>query len=254
LIHLCGYPAQDECEARNAFTLIELLVVIAIIAILAGMLLHALARAKSKAQGINCLGNLRQLQLCWQMYPDDNGGLLPPQNPGIDIPTGELVGLEGSWVLGSVRIELTSSNIEHGVLFPYNKSTAIYHCPADKSTMPGDKNLLRTRSYSLDWYLGVDPKVHYDPRIKLRYSEIVSPGPSQVYAFIDEDDRTINDGTFFSPQSWGGWNALPAVRHALQSNLSFADGHTEHWRWRSPSKLGDPSDKQDLQRLWDASP
>src|SRR2546427_9948228 len=78
-IHVCGNSAQDERAARNAFTLIELLVVIAIIAILAGLLLPALARAKTKAQGIKCLENLKQLQLGWLMYPDDNGGLLPPQ-------------------------------------------------------------------------------------------------------------------------------------------------------------------------------
>src|SRR5882762_9871591 len=99
----------------KAFTLIELLVVIAIIAILASLLLPALALAKAKAQGIRCLGNLKQLQLCWLIYPDDNGGLMPPQNPGTGPGNVGVVGLPGSWVLGSVRNELTSSNIEHGV-------------------------------------------------------------------------------------------------------------------------------------------
>jgi len=256
-IHVSGNSAQAECRTRNAFTLIELLVVIAIIAILASLLLPALSRAKAKAQSIKCLNNLRQLTLCWLLYPDDNGDRLPPQNPGATV-SGDMSSQSGSWILGDVQQDLTSSNIEHGVLFPYNRSTAIYHCPADKSTVTGHKSLLRTRSYSLDWYLGVDPKVWFDPRIRLHSLEIVSPGPSQVYVFIDEDDRTINDGTFFSPESWAMWGDLPAVRHALRSNLSFADGHVDPWRWQWTKKKSgppvNPGDKQDLQRLWLASP
>ena len=120
--------------------------------------------------------------------------------------------------------------------FPIIDSAAIYHCPTDKSTVIDHEGLLRTRSYSLNWYLASDvPKEFYTPRVKLRYSEIVSPGPAQVYAFIDEDDRTINDGTFFSPEEmWGMWGDLPAIRHALGCNLSFADGHADHWRWTVP--------------------
>jgi prepilin-type N-terminal cleavage/methylation domain-containing protein/prepilin-type processing-associated H-X9-DG protein len=259
-IHLGANLAQSERSARKAFTLIELLVVIAIIAILAGLLLPALARAKDKAQGIGCLGNLRQLQLCWQMYAGDHGGLLPPQNPGSG--ASGVVGLPGSWVLGSVLDELTSSNVEHGVLFPYNRSVGIYHCPADKSTVPLRSSLLRARSYSLDWYLGVDPNVYYTPRIKLRDTQIVTPGPSQVYAFIDEDDRSIDDGTFWCPVEFAPKGGdLPADRHAGGCNLSFADGHAAHHRWRWP-KHNDPvvgwpvnaDDKRDLEWIWLASP
>src|SRR5262245_28799837 len=72
-----GSQTQPSLPRESGFTLIELLVVIAIIGILASMLLPALARSKSKAQGTQCLNNQRQLALAWRLYIDDADEKLP---------------------------------------------------------------------------------------------------------------------------------------------------------------------------------
>src|SRR5262245_29212956 len=125
-----AFDTEGRSRRRWAFTLIELLVVIAILAILAGMLLPALSRSKSKAQAIKCLSNLKQLQLCWSMYADDHRDTL-------------VIGYNGDanapdrWVLGDMdndRDATNSAYIQQGHLFLYNSSLEIYKCPADRST------------------------------------------------------------------------------------------------------------------------
>jgi prepilin-type N-terminal cleavage/methylation domain-containing protein len=93
------------------FTLIELLMVIAIIAVLAGLLLPSLGRAKAKVQSVACLNHIHQLTVCWSMYSDDNNGWLPPNEA-----SGE-ISLPGSWVEGDAKTDRDTRNIEKGILF-----------------------------------------------------------------------------------------------------------------------------------------
>lgn len=246
------YTSSPEERFTSGFTLIELLVVIAIIAIVAAMLLPALSKAKARAQTISCLGNLRQLGLCWQLYATDNNDFLVPNNSVASITTngsGGALTKGVSWCLGqNVRTELTPEHLVNGLLFPYNTSTAIYHCPSDQSTLETETGQklpdLRWRSYnmsqSVNGYPEFDPQLNFFLPCWKKLTQIRHPIPNELFVFIDENEDTILDSQFGcppkgSPYYWQNvWWDMPANRHSQGANLSFADGHVEHWKWKVP--------------------
>jgi prepilin-type N-terminal cleavage/methylation domain-containing protein/prepilin-type processing-associated H-X9-DG protein len=254
--HQSAHSAPQRPEATKssaAFTLIELLVVIAIIAILAALLLPALTKAKGQALSISCLNNLKQLEACTHLYTLDNRDLLPPNNFVYDIMSGTAIDSGGSWCTNLAPFEADPVGIENGMLFQYNRSRAIYHCPADSSTietLSGVKSPQpRLRSYNMSLSINGFPEYDtilsgYSPSYK-KFTEIRDPSPTKLIVFLDVHEKEILDTTFgiptlASPGRQQVWWDVPGNRHNQGCNFSFADGHSEHWKWKVPKQVTVP--------------
>jgi prepilin-type N-terminal cleavage/methylation domain-containing protein/prepilin-type processing-associated H-X9-DG protein len=237
-----------RAPVTSGFTLIELLVVIAIIAILAGMLLPALAKSKSKGQTIGCGNNLKQLQTAWQLYADDHGDLMCPNiRVGSGPDPRDWSGAWGSWVLGNPLVSASPTNLTLGVLYPYTKALGVYKCPADMSMTVRGPTVARNRSYMLDCFLNGTDWLATMAR-KTKVAQIVRPPPCGVFAFIDVAEPQINACDFFvaqegTPTDTNTWNDIPADRHNLGVNLSFVDGHVERHGWLRPKLDHWPGDR-----------
>lgn len=222
---------SHQQSRRYGFTLIELLVVIAIIAILAAMLLPSLSRAKLAAQASNCANNVKQLQVAWLMYSDDNAGLLVNNTS-----TADTRNYRQSWVNNIQDWATSEENTDRfyilsGKLAAYvSKNVAVYKCPSDQSVA---QNGPRLRSISLNAMMG-DPLINpnrFNPDWTQFLKSVQVPRPSSFFTFIEEHPDTINDGYYMNTWNDIKWGNLPASYHNGAANIAWADGHIERHRW-----------------------
>lgn len=239
---------QSTCQSigPTGFTLIELLVVISIMSMLMSILLPGLSRARESGKRVVCLSNLRQLTLAWNFYATDNDDMLcSPDTFWNDMPMpwpySKVGDRKNHWVAdGPHRFILpqelnpaggTETAIKNGVLWVYTKTLELYRCKSDISGL--------VRSYSLSKTIGPD-------RTDFGFVALSQISrASEKMVFVDAGTRRHWLGGGFCPifdlyaeVPWWWQNGINhaniTTRHGGGCNMSFADGHCEHWKWKDP--------------------
>ena len=273
--------------SRRAFTLIELLVVIAIIAILAAMLMPVLSRAKQRAQGASCLNNGKQLMLALHLYANENNDFYPPNPDDGNTDAGYNWCGGSAGIGGPQEFDPdVLLDPKRSLLIKYlGQDPKLFKCPADLRTgvyQGANPSLIgqivpAARTFSMSQAVGtIDPgfaatysshsgvpdlpvtgpwltgvwhqNLHNNPwRTFGKLSDAGPPSPSDLWVFVDEDARGLNDAAFAVDMVNEVWRDAPGTYHNIGCGFAFADGHSEThtWDYRSRKELGDISDPRD---------
>jgi prepilin-type N-terminal cleavage/methylation domain-containing protein/prepilin-type processing-associated H-X9-DG protein len=255
---------------RHAFTLIELLVVIAIIAILMAILMPALNRAKEQGKRAVCQGNLKQLTLAWIMYGDENDGKIvngaggfhwlkgtnnystDGSNPNIDERAWVGMGWGNNWNSDNPSSGVTEAQqmkaIHEGALWPVAKNEGCYKCPTGRRGEWVTYSIVDAMNglNALSGRTGVSTGTTHVNSVGVRVGktvlwikrkvEIFSPGPPERMVFIDEGAMTP-DSFAVNYVGNGTWWDDPPVRHGDGTTISFADGHSQHLKWKAAETI-----------------
>jgi prepilin-type N-terminal cleavage/methylation domain-containing protein len=221
---------------EGGFTLIELLVVIAIIAILAGLLLPTLAKAKEKGYRAACFNNQKQLLLAHLMYLGDNNDQIAPPNCG---GAGGSINsaLPAGWLYKpgeALPSKGTYYGPQKGLFYPTMLSWKMYMCPLHRTnTAAWKQSNIKFTSYlmngaviagseSFDWSAGSLGKTFKASQFQ--------PGDMLFWETDEKDPGYFNDGASQPSEGF-------SKRHALGAILGIMDGHVEFLKWDKYYKL-----------------
>jgi prepilin-type processing-associated H-X9-DG protein len=235
---------------KRKFTIIELLTVISIIAILMALLMPSLSRAKERALGISCMGNIKQLTFSYSLYTKDHDLNLVGSDTGR---------AKNDWV----RRGDTPSAIKNGSMWNYTKSIGIYHCPKD---FRWDKfKTVRSdyfwRAFSINGFLNGERKRDREGVTKLTQVKL---SYDSVFLFVEEQDpRGFNMNSFYLKRppgvlrTWSNADWM-APLHLKGYNISFLDGHASYIKTLNQHSItaslykgiNVPNSNVDRQKLW----
>lgn len=246
---------------NTAFTLIELLVVVCLLAILSLLLIPSLAHSKPNGKATQCLNNLRQFAVAYNMYASDYQDRVP-NNFGVnDILAGIQSGTLANWAnnvmtwsaSGTSVYDQGNTNREwvaNGVLGKYlTDPLRVYKCPADTFLSPVQVSagyLARLRSISMNSVFGrltsgndstAEGLNWYLPQYVQYLKQASVPKPGKTWLVLDEHPDSINDGYFLDPPSVTSWVDIPASYHNGACGVAFADGHSDLKRWQSRTSV-----------------
>ncbi len=205
---------------------------------------------RERAKQAVCLANVKELGQAWLQYADDNDGKIvngeayASGDGTAPIPMGGIHAREKWWtgddcspdymIGGKLAKQTQMQAIRAGALFPYCGTENLYHCPDGSpggvrtySIVDSMNGLARTGTYKVNVGVKVGETVLW---VKKK-SEITVPGPALRLVFVDEGQPAPDSyATLYTEPRW--WDP-PTVRHGDGTNVCFADGRCEYWRWEA---------------------